>query len=140
MLSAPCLPQQQEYICVYRACSGASTDPAFPWHAVPVTLELSQDRISTFKAGSYIYLAPDSCLPIDETKCLTGKKKWNQQSLLFHVVFFVSIYLLFFMACYRRAQEMNITLEQLQIPAFYAIGLLRIKCRPRSGGCLCQET
>lgn len=29
---------------------------------------------------------------------------------------------------------------QTQIPAFYAIGLLRIKCRPRSGGCLYQET
>lgn len=41
-------------------------------------------------------------------------KELNQQSLLFRGSgIFLSIYLLFYVACYYRAQEMNITLKQL---------------------------
>lgn len=67
--------------------------PTFSLACLASTLGLSWERIYMFKADSYIYLAPGSCLHTEETNCLT-EKKLNQQSLSFHVAFFISIYLL----------------------------------------------
>lgn len=123
--------------------TSAYTEPAmvqpFPWHVLPGTLGLSWHRIYMFRAGSYIYLAPGSCLYIEKTNCLPEKK--NEPAICFVsccLYFFVSIYLLFFMACYCRAQEMIGVTSKHQIPAFLCNWAFE-NC-PRSGGCLCQGT
>lgn len=130
-------------ICIYRACSGTNTDPRFPWHVLPGTLELSWNRSYMFKAGSYIYLAPGSCLHIEETNCLTGRKL-NQQSLLFHVacLFYIYLFEVFHGLLLQSTGDEHYigATSKHQSPAFYATGLLRIKCRLRSGGLLCQGT
>lgn len=126
----------QECICVYRACNGTGTEPCLARYLRAI---LGQNFYIE-SIASYLYCTVLHSSYIGNQ--MLNEKELNQQSLLFHVSSIViSIYLLCYMACYCRAQEMNITLEQLpkiRPQLFFATGLLRTKCRLR-GGCLCQD-